>query len=57
MKVAVIGAGNMGRALAGSLILAGHDVSIGFGRDPAKIAAAAEQTGARLATAGAAALI
>lgn len=55
MKVAVIGAGNMGRALAGSLIRAGHDVSIGFGRDPAKIAAAAEQTGARLATAGAAA--
>lgn len=55
MKVAVIGAGNMGRALAGSLVRAGHDVSIAFGRDPEKVAAAAEETGARLATAGAAA--
>lgn len=49
MRVAVIGAGNMGRALAGSLVRAGHDVSIAFGRDQDKIAAAARETGARLA--------
>ncbi|TPG34141.1 NADPH-dependent F420 reductase [Mycolicibacterium hodleri] len=49
MRIAVIGAGNMGRALAGSLVRAGHEVSIAFGRDEAKIAAAAQETAAQLA--------
>lgn len=47
MRLAVIGAGNMGRALAGSFVRAGHQVSIAFGRDEGKIAAAARETGAR----------
>ena len=46
MKIAVIGAGKMGAALATRFVLAGHDVTIGFGRDPARIDAAAATSGA-----------
>lgn len=48
MRLAVIGAGNMGRALAGSFVRAGHQVSIAFGRDGGKLADAAREAGARL---------
>ena len=46
MKVAVIGAGNVGTALATSMIRAGHEVTIAS-RDPAHARAAAEGSGAR----------
>ena len=49
MKIAIIGAGNVGRALASSLTRAGHDVTI-TAEHPEHAAEAATQTGA---TAGA----
>jgi predicted dinucleotide-binding enzyme len=45
MKVAVIGTGNVGRALGAAMIGAGHEV-IFAARDEAKVAAAAKATGA-----------
>jgi len=45
MKVAIIGAGNIGRALATSITRAGHDVTIAA-RDPRHARAAAEEIGA-----------
>lgn len=46
MKVAIIGAGNVGKALGGSVARAGHDVVI-TARDPEHARAAAGQIGAR----------
>lgn len=48
MKVAIIGAGNVGTALATSLTRAGHDVVIAS-RDPEDAARAAAASGARVA--------
>jgi predicted dinucleotide-binding enzyme len=45
MKVAIIGAGNVGKALGPSIARAGHDVVI-TASDPAHAKAAAEQIGA-----------
>ena len=55
MKVAIIGAGNVGTALAGSLTRAGHDVVISA-RDPQHAVAAATATGASSATSNPAAI-
>ena len=49
MKVAIIGAGNVGKALATSLIRAGHDVSISAST-PETTKAAADAVGASAAT-------
>ena len=49
MKVAIIGAGNVGAALAGSAVKAGHDVSV-TAHTPASATATAAQTGARAIT-------
>ena len=46
MKVAIIGAGNVGTALAGSAVKAGHDVTV-TAQTPASATATAAQTGAR----------
>jgi NADPH-dependent F420 reductase len=54
MKVAIIGAGNVGTALATSIARAGHDVII-TSRDPEDAASAAEAAGARVAKTNAAA--
>ncbi len=48
MDIAIIGAGNVGRALATSLSQAGHRVTIAS-RDAADAAAAAAESGARVA--------
>ena len=45
MKVAIIGAGNVGTALAAALTRAGHKVTI-TARDPKHATKAAESTGA-----------
>ena len=54
MKVAIIGAGNVGTALATSIARAGHDVII-TSRDPEDAASAAAASGARVALSNAAA--
>jgi NADPH-dependent F420 reductase len=54
MKVAIIGAGNVGTALATSMARAGHDVII-TSRDPEDAAGAAAAAGARVAKTNAAA--
>lgn len=54
MKVAIIGAGNVGTALATSIAHAGHDVIIAS-RDPEDAASAAAASGARVAQTNAAA--
>ena len=54
MKVAIIGAGNVGTALATSIAHAGHDVII-TSRDPEDAASAAAASGARVAQTNAAA--
>ena len=54
MKVAIIGAGNVGTALATSIARAGHDVII-TSRDPEDAATAAAGSGARVAQTNAAA--
>ncbi|HET8784432.1 MAG TPA: NAD(P)-binding domain-containing protein [Candidatus Limnocylindrales bacterium] len=54
MKVAIIGAGNVGTALATALTRAGHKVTI-TARDPGNAKKAAEQTGATAAPSNAAA--
>ena len=48
MKIAIIGAGNVGKALAGSFERAGHDVTVSSAH-PDTARAVAEQTGARAA--------
>ena len=45
MDIAIIGAGNVGRSLAHSIVAAGHSVAISS-HDPARAAAVAEETGA-----------
>jgi predicted dinucleotide-binding enzyme len=52
MKIAIIGAGNVGRALASSLTRAGHDVTI-TAEHPEHAAEAAGQTGATAGTSNA----
>ena len=54
MKIAIIGAGNVGTALATSFKRAGHDVII-TSRDPEDAGTVAAATGARVATSNAAA--
>ena len=54
MKVAIIGAGNVGTALATALTRAGHNVTI-TARDPRHATKAAEQSGASTAPSNAAA--
>ncbi len=46
MRIGIIGAGNIGGNLARRLALAGHDVTVSFARDQAKLAALAAETGA-----------
>lgn len=55
MKVAIIGAGNVGKALATSLVRAGHDVSISAST-PESAKAAADAVGATAAPSNAAAV-
>ncbi len=55
MQVAIIGAGNVGTALATSLVRAGHDVVIAS-RDAADAASAAAASGARIAPSNVAAV-
>ena len=56
MKIAILGAGNVGSALAGRLVTTGHDVSLAASRsDSPRLLEAAAATGARATTAGAAA--
>ena len=55
MKVAIIGAGNVGKALATSITRAGHDVTI-TARDPQHAVAAGRETGATPADSNAAAV-
>jgi predicted dinucleotide-binding enzyme len=55
MQIAIIGAGNVGRALASSLTKAGHDVTIAAAH-PENAAEAATQTGATAASSNAAAV-
>jgi len=45
MKVGIIGAGNLGTALAKRLSLAGHQVMLSYSRDAAKLAATAADLG------------
>ncbi|MEL7173229.1 MAG: NAD(P)-binding domain-containing protein, partial [Pseudomonadota bacterium] len=45
MKVAIVGAGRLGTALARRLTLAGHEVCFAFGPDPSNARAAAERLG------------
>src|SRR5262249_13558703 len=47
MNIGVIGAGNLGTALAGRLIKMGHRVFLSFSKDPGKLKAAAESLAAR----------
>jgi hypothetical protein len=46
MRIAVVGAGNIGGNAARLLAGAGHQVSIGFSRDPGALAALADRIGA-----------
>ena len=46
MRIGIIGAGNIGGNIARRLALAGHDVTVSFARDQAKLAALAAETGA-----------
>ncbi len=46
MRIGIIGAGNIGGNIARRLALAGHEVTISFARDQAKLAALAAETGA-----------
>jgi 8-hydroxy-5-deazaflavin:NADPH oxidoreductase len=50
MKVAIIGAGNVGKGLGGSLVRAGHEVTL-VGRDISAVGEAANAIGARTGTA------
>jgi 8-hydroxy-5-deazaflavin:NADPH oxidoreductase len=56
MKIAIIGAGNVGGSLGQALSAHGHEVRFGV-RDPGKIAALVEQCGSRAAAADPAAAV
>jgi len=47
MKIGIIGAGNIGGALARRLTALGHDVSIANSRGPETLAGLASETGAK----------
>ena len=51
MKIGIIGAGNIGGALAHRLVAAGHEVTIANSRGPASLGKLAAETGARAGTA------
>jgi NADPH-dependent F420 reductase len=55
MKIAVIGAGNVGKALSGSFVRAGHDVTISS-QHPDNARAAAAESGAKAAATNAEAI-
>jgi 8-hydroxy-5-deazaflavin:NADPH oxidoreductase len=55
MKIAIIGAGNVGKALSGSFVRAGHDVTISS-QHPDNARAAAAETGAKAAATNAGAV-
>lgn len=55
MKIAIIGAGNVGRAIAGSSVKAGHEVVVSA-HDPKHSRAVASATGAQVAVSNAAAV-
>lgn len=55
MQIAIIGAGNVGTALATSFVRAGHDVVIAS-RDPEDATSAAAASGARIASSNLAAI-
>jgi len=46
MKVAIVGAGNIGGNIARRLALAGHELIVTFSRDPASLRALAQEIGA-----------
>lgn len=46
MRIGIIGAGNIGGNIARRLALTGHDLTISFARDQARLAALAAETGA-----------
>jgi predicted dinucleotide-binding enzyme len=48
--IGIIGAGHIGGGIARFLTRAGHDVVVSFSTDPAKLAALAAETGARVGT-------
>jgi len=50
MKIGVIGAGNVGTALAKRLVPAGHQVMLSFAKDPVKLRESAERFKARTGT-------
>lgn len=50
MRIGVIGAGNVGSALAKRLVPHGHEVMLSYSRDPAKLAATAANFGATTGT-------
>jgi 8-hydroxy-5-deazaflavin:NADPH oxidoreductase len=50
MKIGVIGAGNVGAALAKRLGMAGHELMLSFHKDPGELVAAAQRYGARAGT-------
>jgi predicted dinucleotide-binding enzyme len=50
MRVGIIGAGALGTALARRLAAKGHDVTLSFSRDPAKLLDAAAAANSRSAS-------
>jgi 8-hydroxy-5-deazaflavin:NADPH oxidoreductase len=52
MRIAIIGSGNVGKALGGSAIRAGHDVTL-TASSPDNAAEAAQKTGAKAAASNA----
>ena len=50
MKIGIIGAGNIGSALARRLAPQGHEIRLSYSRDPGKLAEAARAFGATAAT-------
>ena len=49
MKIAIVGPGKLGSALGKLWVKKGHDVTVTFSRDPAKLAVAATEIGGRSA--------
>jgi predicted dinucleotide-binding enzyme len=52
MRIAILGAGSMGRALARRWSDSGHSVTLSFARDPAELAQRAAAAGAQAASVG-----
>jgi 8-hydroxy-5-deazaflavin:NADPH oxidoreductase len=50
VRIGIIGAGSLGTALARRLVAKGHDVTLSFSRDPAKLREAAAAASARSAS-------